>query len=50
MRNFVSTHILSLIEKTPDSLTQGIAGCVKQKWLEKNWTQKVLAAKAGLSL
>lgn len=50
MKSRISDHILSLIEKTPDSLMLGIAERVKQRRLEKNWTQKMLASKAGVSL
>src|SRR5574344_571040 len=46
----ITDNILSLIDKTPDSLMSGIAERVKQRRLEKGWTQKMLAAKAGLSL
>ncbi|WP_099463913.1 helix-turn-helix domain-containing protein [Parabacteroides provencensis] len=46
----ITDNILSLIGKTPDSLMSGIADRVKQRRLEKGWTQKMLAAKAGLSL
>lgn len=46
----VNDNILSLIGKTPDSLLTGIAERIKQRRLEKGWTQKMLAAKAGVSL
>lgn len=46
----ITDNILSLIGKTPDSLMSGIAERVKQRRLEKGWTQKMLAVKAGLSL
>lgn len=46
----ITDNILSLINKTPDSLMSGIAERVKQRRLEKGWTQKMLATKAGLSL
>ena len=42
-------NILSLIDKTPDLLIQGIALRVKNRRLEKNWTQKMLAIKAGVT-
>ncbi len=45
-----NNNILSLINKTPGSLMAGVAGRVKQRRLEKGWTQKVLAAKAGVTL
>ena len=50
MKADVNDNILSLIDKTPDLLMSGIAQRVKQRRLEKGWTQKMLAAKAGLSL
>lgn len=50
MDTSINDNILSLIGKTPDSLMSGIAQCVKQRRLEKGWTQKMLAAKAGVSL
>ncbi len=50
MKVDVNDNILSLIDKTPDLLMSGIAQRVKQRRLEKGWTQKMLAAKAGLSL
>ena len=50
MKVNVNDNILSLIDKTPDLLMSGIAQRVKQRRLEKGWTQKMLAAKAGLSL
>lgn len=46
----IDANILSLIEKTPDSLMSGIAQRVKQRRLEKGWTQNMLATKAGVSL
>lgn len=45
----INDNILSLIDKTPDSLMSSIAQRVKQRRLEKGWTQKILAAKAGVS-
>lgn len=50
MKSSINDNILSLIDKTPDLLMSGIAQRVKQRRLEKGWTQKMLAAKAGLSL
>lgn len=50
MKFNVNDNILSLISKTPDSLISGVAERVKQRRLEKGWTQKMLAAKAGVSL
>jgi len=49
MKTDINDNILLLIDKTPDSLMLGIAERVKQRRLEKGWTQKILAAKAGLS-
>jgi len=46
----IDDNILSLIDKTPDSLMSGIAERVKQRRLEKGWTQNMLATKAGVSL
>ncbi|MGD9770262.1 MAG: helix-turn-helix domain-containing protein [Parabacteroides sp.] len=50
MKADVNDNILSLIDKTPNLIMSGIAQRVKQRRLEKGWTQKMLAAKAGLSL
>lgn len=50
MKVDVNDNILSLIDKTPNFIMSGIAQRVKQRRLEKGWTQKMLAAKAGLSL
>ena len=50
MKTGINDNILSLIDKTPDLIMSGIAQRVKQRRLEKGWTQKMLAAKAGLSL
>ena len=50
MENEINDNILSLINKTPDSLMTGVAERVKQRRLEKDWTQKMLATKAGISL
>lgn len=46
----IDDNILSLINKTPDLLMSGIAKRVKQRRLEKGWTQNMLATKAGVSL
>ncbi|MDD3039471.1 helix-turn-helix transcriptional regulator [Bacteroides sp.] len=46
----IDDNILTLIDKTPDSLMSGIAKRVKQRRLEKGWTQNMLATKAGVSL
>ena len=50
MKVDVNDNISSLIDKTPNLIMSGIAQRVKQRRLEKGWTQKMLAAKAGLSL
>lgn len=50
MEDRINDNILLLISKTPDLLMSGIAERVKQRRLEKGWTQKMLAAKAGVSL
>ena len=50
MKTNINDNILSLINKTPDSLMAGVAERVKQRRLEKGWTQKTLAAKAGVSM
>ncbi len=49
MKSEINDNILSLIGKTPDLLMSGIAQRLKQRRLEKGWTQKVLAAKSGVS-
>ena len=46
----IDDNILSLIDKTPDLFMTGIAQRVKQRRLEKGWTQNMLATKAGVSL
>lgn len=43
-------NILSLINTTPNSVMQNISAHVRQRRLERNWTQKLLAAKAGIPL
>lgn len=50
MEDRINDNILSLINKTPDVLMSGIAKRVKERRLEKGWTQKMLAVKAGVSL
>lgn len=46
----INDNILSLLNKTPDSILSSIAAKIKQRRLERNWTQKFLAAKAGMPL
>ncbi len=46
----VNTNILSLLDKTPDSILTSVALRVKERRLERNWTQKFLASKAGMPL
>lgn len=43
-------NILAYISNTPDTLMQSIAERVRQRRLGLNWTQKLLAAKAGIPL
>ena len=50
MNSTINDNILSLIGRTPDLLMTGVADRVKQRRLEKGWTQKMLAGKAGVSL
>lgn len=42
----VNDNILALINKTSDTLMQSIAERVKERRLELNWTQELLATKA----
>ncbi|MGV8091743.1 MAG: hypothetical protein AB2L24_07760 [Mangrovibacterium sp.] len=42
--------ILSLINKTPDAILKIVAAHVKQRRLEKNYTQKALTSRAGIPL
>lgn len=46
----INNNILALINKTPDTILLQIAGRVKERRLEKNWTQKFVASKAGIPL
>ncbi len=45
-----SDNILILLNKTPDSILTSVAVKVKERRLERNWTQKLLASKAGMPL
>lgn len=49
MNSSITDNILSFIDKTPDTLLLDVAGRVKERRLEKNWTQKAIAAKAGIT-
>lgn len=46
----INDNILSLIKNTPDSILLSIALRVKERRLERNWTQKNLATRAGMPL
>lgn len=46
----VNDNILALIERTPDAIMRQVAERVRMRRLELNWTQNLLAAKAGLPL
>ncbi len=46
----INNNILTLLDKTPDSILNSIASKVKERRLERNWTQKFLASKAGMPL
>ena len=46
----ITDNILALLNKTPESILVSIAGRVKLRRLNKNWTQKLLASKAGIPL
>lgn len=43
-------NILALLNRTPDSILLSIAEKIKLRRLERNWTQKFLASKAGIPL
>jgi transcriptional regulator with XRE-family HTH domain len=45
-----NANILSLIDNTPSSLMKAVAANVRSRRLGRNWTQKLLAAKAGIPL
>ncbi|PKO99240.1 MAG: XRE family transcriptional regulator [Bacteroidetes bacterium HGW-Bacteroidetes-8] len=49
MKNELNDNMLSFISTTHDSLMLGIARRVKERRLEKDWTQRALAVKAGIS-
>ncbi len=46
----INDNILVLIERTPDAIMQQMAQRVRMRRLELNWTQNLLASKAGLPL
>lgn len=45
-----SNNILSLLDATPSATMLSVAQRVKQRRLELNWTQKLLASKAGIPI
>lgn len=49
MNEQINDNILAIINKTPMSIAIDIAARIKARRLEKNWTQKLLAAKAGIA-
>ena len=49
MKTDINDNMLFFIDRTPSLLMMGIAERVKERRLEKNWTQKMLATKAGVS-
>lgn len=46
----LNDNILSLINRTPNQMMRSISKRVKERRLEKNFTQKTLASRAGLTL
>ena len=50
MKTMINDNILAIIAKTPEALMRGIADRVRERRFEKAWTQKMLAAKAGITL
>ncbi len=46
----ISDNILVLLEKTPESILNSVAQRIKERRLERNWTQKYLASKAGMPI
>lgn len=49
MENRINDNILSITDKTPYMLMMGVVERVKQRRLEKKWTQKMLATEVGIS-
>ena len=47
MNMTINDNIMSLLNDTPSTIILALAERVKQRRLELNWTQKLLAAKAG---
>lgn len=45
-----NNNMLSLLENSSQSILLRIAQRVRKRRLEKNWTQKLLASKAGIPL
>ena len=50
MNMTINDNILSLLNDTPSAIILALAERVKQRRLELNWTQKLLASKAGLPI
>jgi len=50
MNDGINNTILSLIDNTPTSILLDIASRIKLRRLEMNWTQKLVASKAGMPL
>ena len=48
MKSAINNKILSLIDKTPDFILEGVASRVKTRRLDINLTQKALATRAGM--
>jgi len=46
----INDNILALISNTPDSIMLSIAKRIKERRLERDWTQKLLASKAGVPI
>lgn len=46
----ITTNMLSVRFATPSEIADDIAGRVRSRRLERNWTQEVLAERSGVSL
>lgn len=46
----INDNILTLLDKTPNTILLSVASRVKSRRLEKNWTQKLLASRAGMPI